>query len=30
MTDFQRFTSYPFMERGYREAQRTTGPRSSA
>jgi hypothetical protein len=22
MTDFQRFTSYPFMERGYREAQR--------
>lgn len=22
MTDFQRFTSYPFMERGYREAQK--------
>lgn len=22
MSDFQRFTSYPFMERGYREAQR--------
>lgn len=22
MTDFQRFTSYPFMERGYREAKK--------
>ncbi|MDH0301589.1 MULTISPECIES: phage receptor [unclassified Pseudomonas] len=26
MTDFQRFTSYPFMERGYREAQKDNWP----
>ncbi|MCG8291562.1 phage receptor [Pseudomonas entomophila] len=26
MTDFQRFTSFPFMERGYREAQKDNWP----
>ena len=26
MTDFQRFTSYPFMERSYREAKKDNWP----